>query len=51
MSKLSQRRKRFAMAYIATGNIYQSALEAGYSENYAKTDAFKILENPKRIYC
>jgi len=34
------------MAYIATGNIYQSALEAGYSENYAKTDAFKILENP-----
>lgn len=46
MSKLSQRRKRFAIAYIATGNIYQSALEAGYSENYAKTDAFKILENP-----
>ena len=46
MSKLSQRRKQFAMAYIATGNIYQSALEAGYSKNYAKTDAFKILENP-----
>ena len=45
MSKLNLKQKRFADAYIATGNIYQSALEAGYSENYAKAQSSKLLEN------
>lgn len=45
-SNLTEKQKRFADYYIETGNIYQSALKAGYSENYAKSDACKILENP-----
>ena len=28
------------------GNVYQSAVQAGYSEKYASADACKILENP-----
>lgn len=34
----------FADEYIAIGNIYQSAINAGYSENYARTNASKLLE-------
>lgn len=45
MAKLNQKQKRFADAYIISGNIYQSALEAGYSENYAKAQSSKLLEN------
>ena len=36
--------KDFADFYLETGNIYQSAIKAGYSENYAKTNASKLLE-------
>jgi phage terminase small subunit len=36
--------KDFADYYLETGNIYQSAIKAGYSENYAKTNASKLLE-------
>ena len=43
---LNERQRRFADEYIRTGNIYQSAIIAGYSENYAKADVNKILENP-----
>ena len=35
----------FADEYIATGNAYQSAIKAGYSENYAKGNAIKLVEN------
>ena len=36
--------KDFADFYLETGNIYESAIKAGYSENYAKTNARKLLE-------
>lgn len=39
-----QRMKDFADFYLETGNIYESAIKAGYSENYAKTNASKLLE-------
>lgn len=38
------KQKKFADEYIKTGNVYQSAINAGYSENYAKTNACKLLE-------
>lgn len=44
--KLTEQRRRFADEYIETGNIFRSAINAGYSESYAKTDACKILDNP-----
>ena len=46
MSKLTPKQKRFADEYIISGNIYQSMVKAGYSENYAKSDGCKILDNP-----
>ncbi len=43
--KLTLKQKRFADEYIISGNAYQSAIKAGYSENYAKGNAIKLLEN------
>lgn len=45
MAKLSLKQQKFCEVYIETGNVYQSAIEAGYSENYAKTGSVKLLEN------
>ena len=39
-----KRMKDFADYYLESGNIYQSAIKAGYSENYAKTNASRLLE-------
>lgn len=44
MKKLRIKRKKFADEYIKLGNVYQSAINAGYSENYARTNAYKLLE-------
>lgn len=44
MKKLRLQWRKFADEYIKTGNVYQSAINAGYSENYAKTNAYKLLE-------
>lgn len=44
MKKLRIQWKKFADEYIKSGNVYQSAINAGYSENYAKTNACKLLE-------
>lgn len=43
--KLTERQKRFADEYIISGNTYQSAIKAGYSDTYARTHAGKLLEN------
>lgn len=45
MSKLTLKQKRFADEYIITGNAMDSAIKAGYSENYAKAQSHKLLEN------
>lgn len=44
MKKLRIQWKKFADEYIKTGNVYQSAINAGYSENYSRTNAYKLLE-------
>ena len=43
--KLNERQKKFAEFYAQCGNTVQSAVKAGYSENYAKANACKLLEN------
>ncbi|RAI79679.1 terminase small subunit [Macrococcoides goetzii] len=43
--KLTLKQQKFADEYIKTGNVYQSAKSAGYSENYAKGNSVKLLEN------
>ena len=43
--KLNVKQKAFADYYIETGNAYQSAIKAGYSENYSKGNIIKLLEN------
>lgn len=44
---MTERQKRFADEYIISGNAYKSALLAGYSDKYAKTDSHKLLENTR----
>ncbi|WP_016998703.1 terminase small subunit [Mammaliicoccus lentus] len=43
--KLTKKQEMFANEYIRTGNAYQSAVNAGYSHNYAKGNVVKLLEN------
>ena len=45
MKKLTIKQKKFADEYIISGNAYQSAINAGYSENNAKGNLIKLLEN------
>ena len=45
MSDLNTRQQRFADEYIISGNAEQSALRAGYSENYARGQSYKLLAN------
>ena len=42
---MTARQRKFAEHYAATGNVVQSAVAAGYSENYANGRAYELLEN------
>ena len=42
---LNERQKAFADYYIQTGNATEAAIKAGYSENYAKSRSYELLEN------
>jgi len=42
---MNERQKAFADYYIETLNAYESAIKAGYSENYAKAQSYKLLDN------
>ncbi|HEL2480598.1 TPA: terminase small subunit [Streptococcus suis] len=42
---MNERQRRFADEYIKTGNGYQSAIKAGYSENYANNRITELLGN------
>lgn len=44
---LTPRQRKLADTYIATGNKYQSAITAGYSPSFAKSDVSKALEKPR----
>lgn len=43
--KISPKQRAFADNFIKSGNKYQSAIEAGYSKNYARSHAEKLSEN------
>ena len=45
MAKLTLKQRKFADEYIISGNAMQSAVKAGYSKKYAKSDSHKLLEN------
>lgn len=45
MTKINERQRKFADAYLISGNAMQSAIEAGYSDNYAKSQSSRLLEN------
>ena len=40
---LNDRQKKFAEYYAQCGNTVQSAIKAGYSENYANKRAYRLL--------
>jgi phage terminase small subunit len=44
---ITKKMRDFADAYLETGNTYQSAIRAGYSENYAKGNSKYLLENER----
>ena len=45
MSAKEYKQKMFADYYMANGgNAYQAAIDAGYSEKYAKAQSYKLLE-------
>lgn len=43
--KLTPKQQLFADEYIKSGNAYQSAIRAGYSEQYARSHIDKLSEN------
>lgn len=43
--KLNERQRRFADEYIISGNAYQAARKAGYSENYSNKRINELLGN------
>lgn len=45
--KLTRKQQLFADEYIRTGNASVSARNVGYSEAYAKTHVYKLLENAR----
>lgn len=49
MKKLTIKQKKFADEYIISGNAYQAAINAGYSENYARNATYFLLENNGKI--
>ena len=43
--RLNEKQRKFVDEYLRTGNAMQSAITAGYSDNYAKAQSSKLLEN------
>lgn len=46
MGTLTKRQTDFIVHYVATRNIYQSAISAGYSKIFAKSRSHELLKNP-----
>ncbi len=42
---MTTKQRNFCKEYAKTMNVTQSAKKAGFSENYAKSKAYKLLEN------
>lgn len=45
MAELKPKQKAFADHYIELGNAEQAAIKAGYSERYARGNAYKLIAN------
>ena len=43
--KLNARQKSFCEFYVASGNVTEAAIKAGYKEKYAGVNADKLLKN------
>jgi len=43
--KLTKKQQDFADYYIEVGNAEEAAIKAGYSKNYARASAYKLLAN------
>lgn len=44
---MNERQRRFADNYLKYGQTVRAALEAGYSEHYAKGNAARLLHKPE----
>ena len=45
LAKLTLKQQKFADEYIISGNAMKSAIEAGYSKEYARSRSHEMLEN------
>lgn len=45
VTALTERQRRFAEYYVQCGNAEQAAVSAGYSEQYARGNAYKLVAN------
>ena len=43
---LTDKQRLFCHYYMQSFNAYQAAIKAGYSENYARVDIYRLLEKP-----
>ena len=43
--KLTKKQQDFADYYIELGSAEEAAIKAGYSKNYARASAYKLLAN------
>ncbi|MFR0949621.1 MAG: terminase small subunit [Ruminococcus callidus] len=43
MTALTERQRKFAEYYVQCGNAEQAAVSAGYSEQYARGNAYKLV--------
>lgn len=46
MGTLTKRQSDFILHYVESRNIFQSAIDAGYSKSYAKSKSHELLKNP-----
>ena len=46
MGTLTKRQTDFIIYYVESRNIFQSAIDAGYSPTYAKSRSHELLKNP-----
>ena len=47
MGTLTKRQSDFIIYYVESRNIFQSAINAGYSKSYAKSRSHELLSNPR----
>lgn len=46
MGSLTKRQSDFILHFVESRNIFQSAIDAGYSKSYAKSKSHELLKHP-----